>query len=260
MIKNPIVLLHGLFGAPLGLEEIAEDLRKAGYEVFVPAVPPFAGTEKAWNSLTEADVSRRYAEYFKAYFEENAIVRPILVGHSMGTLVASAILAHFPELIDERVVFLSPVSQRPNVLIGKVSILSAYLPQRFSDWVTTRYLAVERRPILLHRILKKVHKCSLDHRPKRKNIIQAVQFSEGTTVMDELETLNAEFPGKFKVKMVAGESDNLISRHNTEKLAKKMQQTGKFEVECSFLTDTGHLHNYEKPHETVGAILDFLTV
>ena len=179
MKKNPFVLLHGLFGSPLGLEEIATDLKQNGYEVIVPAVPPFAGTEADWDAWPETEVAKRYAEYFKDYFAKNGIKKPILVGHSMGTLVVSAILASYPEILAEKVVLLSPVAKRPNSLVSKVSALAAYLPQKFSDWVTTNYLITRANRKDFRQILQKVHQCSLDRRPKRGNILISVEFCVG---------------------------------------------------------------------------------
>lgn len=258
MKKSPVVLLHGLFGAPMGLEEIAKDLRAAGYEVIVPAVPPFAGTEDDWDKLPETDLSKRYAEYFWKYFKKNEIREPILIGHSMGTLVASAIMANYPELLQKKVVLLSPVAARPNWLISHVSALSAYLPQKFSDWVTTNYLATEHNPKKFKQILKKVHQCSLDQRPKSSNIKQAVVFSGRTTVGEELEKMKQGGDGSFEVALIAGENDHLISRKATEKLASKLNKRNDFAAQCYFLAQTGHLHNYEQPRETARKILEFL--
>lgn len=258
MKKNPIVLLHGLFGAPLGLEEIAQGLRRAGYEVMVPAVPPFAGTEADWEMRKETEMARRYAEYFRDYFAKNGVKKPILVGHSMGTLVGSAILANFPEIVAEKVVFLSPIAERPTALVRGTSVLAAYLPQRMIDVITTRFLITVQEKGAFRQILEKVHQCSLEQRPRRGLIKQAVRFSSGTTVGVELTRIPESFKGNFEVALIAGEEDKLIARSATEKLANYLNKKDNFVAKCQFLPKTGHVHNYEQPQETVRAILDFL--
>lgn len=261
-VKPQLVLLHGLFGSPLGLENIAEDLRAADCEVFVPAVPPFAGSIDTWleqaEILGEADLNQRYAHYFKEYFAKNGIKKPILIGHSMGTLVASSIVAHYPELLDEHVILMSPISSRPNGLISRASVFSSRLPAKTVDWITTRYLSTPRDQKQFRETLKIVNQCSLEQRPSKKHIAQATGFSADSTILENLNSTTSD--KKFQIHLLAGERDRLIppaaNRKATEELQK--MQNGRFAAECVFLPGTGHLHNYEKPHETAQQVLKFL--
>lgn len=260
--KPPLVLLHGLFGSPLGLETITKDLQTAGYTVFVPAVPPFAGSEELWSQQQKlapknTSLSKRYADYFREYFAKNNITKPVLIGHSMGTLVASSIATHYPDLINEKIIFLSPISRSPSRLISKVSILSSYLPARIVDWITTQFLIIPRNPKFFRETLAMVHLCSYDQRPGRYYIKEATKFSTTTTVPGEL---GKAAPSKwhFQAYFLAGEHDRLVPPRATRKAVDALRHSEQFDCECEFLSETGHLHNYEKPHETAQRIVKFL--
>lgn len=260
--KPPLVLLHGLFGSPLGLAEIAQDLRDAGYRVFVPAIPPFAGSETAWDEqlkATQLPIDQRYADYLRTYLQLNQIKNPVLIGHSMGTLVATSFVRHYPELSNQKLILLSPISRSPNFFIAKVSGLAAYLPPKLIDWVTTRFLIIARGRKNFRKIIAQVHACSLDHRPSRKYIKEATKFSTIYNITKNLLNINST-DRKFQVLLLAGKQDRLVPWATTQQAAKQLNQfPGQtFACECISLPETGHLHNYEKPHETAREIIKFL--
>ncbi len=258
--KPQLVLLHGLFGSPLGLETITQDLKNAGYEVFVPAVPPFAGSETSWSQHTESDPTKKYAEYFRDYFSRNNIKKPVLIGHSMGTLVASSIVKYYPDSVNSKIIFLSPISHSPNAFISKISILSAYLPPKVIDWFTTQFLIVPRNHQFFRETLAKVHRCSYDQRPNKQHIKEATKFSTSSTIVKNLQDIIPSHQEHFQIYLLAGEHDRLVSPATTRKAASVLNNSPehRFDCECDFLPQTGHLHNYEKPHETAQRIIAFL--
>lgn len=234
--KPPIILLHGFRGSPLGLENIAEQLRLAGYIVHVPSVPPFAGAE--FLNVYGPD---HYAEFVKSYIEQNHLERPILIGHSMGSLVAAATAHRYPDTINERLILLSPISERTSKFISLISIFAVLLPKRLVDYVTTKYLFVSPDRQLFRQALQQTHLCSTDHTPRAREIVKASLFSTRHAITD--------FKLPPKTTFIAGEKDRLIKQKSTQKLAKDRH------ADTIFLKNTGHLHNYEQPLETAAAIL-----
>ena len=101
--KPSLVLVHGYRGAPIGLKTIAEQLEEAGYEVYVPAIPPFGGA-----TLGHTYDAKSYADYLAKYIKSKSLDHPVLIGHSMGSIIVAA-TAHFhPDLINQKIIFLSP--------------------------------------------------------------------------------------------------------------------------------------------------------
>lgn len=237
--KPPIVLLHGFRGSPLGLEQIAAGLRAAGYQVYLPAVPPFAG---ALPLATYTPAS--YTNFVRSYLEQHQIQRPILIGHSMGSTIAAAAAHRRPDLFDSRLILMSPISTKPTKPIAMLAPLSAKFSTRTVDYATTQFLATDLHPKTFKQTLDLTHACSSDQVPRKNDLIAAAQFSARYSV--------ADFPPSQRTLLLAGAHDRLIPKQKTIQLANQ------FAAETYFIPKTGHLHNYEKPHETVAAILKFL--
>lgn len=234
--KQSIVLLHGFRGSPLGLDSIAEQLKLAGYSVHIPSVPPFAGAE--YLNVYGPD---HYAEFVKSYIKQNHLKKPILIGHSMGSLIAAATANRYPGVINERLILLSPISERTPKFISFISIFAVLLPKRLVDYVTTKYLFVSPNRHLFRQTLQLTHLCSTNHAPRAREIMKASLFSTKHAISD--------FKLPSKTVFIAGEKDRLITKKSTEKLAKTLN------ADVIFLKNTGHLHNYEQPLETAEAIL-----
>ncbi len=237
--KPAIVLVHGFRGSPIGLEEIATGLRKHGYQVYIPAIPPFGGAKKLPEYTPEA-----YARYLKDYIVEQQLDHPVLIGHSMGSIIVAAMISLYPKLVNKRSILLSPISNRAAAPFRVLSPLTAVLPRRMVDFITTTYLFVPHDRALLHQVLEITHDCSNDQPPRRSEVLNVAAFTTRYSVGD--------FSPSQDLLILAGEKDRLVSKKQTLKLANKIQ------AETEFLPGCGHLHNYEKPLETVAKIVEFL--
>ena len=114
--RPTLILLHGFRGAPQGLAAIADDLRAAGYTVQTPPVPPFAGAP-----ALSAYTPDTYADYFAHYLKAQPFQRPVIIGHSMGSIVAAALAERYPELIHPKLILLSPISVRPSRFFARLN-------------------------------------------------------------------------------------------------------------------------------------------
>lgn len=237
--KPDLVLVHGFRGSPIGLAKIAEHLRKNGYAVYTPAIPPFGGAPKL-----EQYTPKTYADFLANYIKSQKINRPILIGHSMGSIVVAAALNLYPDQFNSRAVLLSPITDRPAPPFRIVAPLSAILPRKAVDYITTRYLFVPHDRSLFKKVLKTTAECSMDHAPSKTEILAAAKFSTSFAV--------SNFTLTQKILLLAGEKDRLVSQKQTIALANKIN------AQTQFLSNCGHLHNYEKPIETATAIINFL--
>lgn len=269
-IRPPLVLVHGFRGAPIGLKDIADSLRAAGYPAYTPALPPcFASAElhkeksvsetrarskhPSVNSCTKPQpyTPDFYATFLKNYIEAQHLEHPILIGHSMGSVICTATAQKYPDLLHQKLILLSPIAGHTPKAFTTISPLSALCPRYLVDYLTTRYLFVAHDHKLLQKVLTLTHDCSALQSPSRRDNLRAARFASKYCIDDFL-------PIKKDVLLLAGNNDRLVSKRKTLALADKIAQTPTASVTTTFLSSTGHLHNYEQPHETAEAILNFL--
>ena len=100
--KPPVVLIHGACSQPAHFEAWREQFSKAGYRVVVPPLPGHAPVER--------DVLRTtgFVRYVEAMREavRGCDEPPIVVGHSMGALIARMLAA---ERLTAAIVLVSPL-------------------------------------------------------------------------------------------------------------------------------------------------------
>lgn len=89
-MTTPVVMVHGAFCGGWVFERFREPFEAAGHAVLTPDLPGHASKQAVAN-LTMVDYARFVADFCAALPE-----RPILVGHSMGGLVAQLAAARTP--------------------------------------------------------------------------------------------------------------------------------------------------------------------
>jgi non-heme chloroperoxidase len=88
--KAPVVMIHGAFAGPWAWEGFAGKFRAAGYKVHIPALRHHTG-EKPPAGLGQTSLTDYAADLNK--FLDQLESPPILVGHSMGGLIAQMLAA-----------------------------------------------------------------------------------------------------------------------------------------------------------------------
>ncbi len=239
-MKNPpIIFIHGFRGSPAGLAEITDYLKD--YKSYSPSVPPFGNSKP----LGEYSI-KTYVSALKKYIENNRIKNPILIGHSMGSIIVAAMAHYHPELINEKIVLLAPISKKPPKAIASLQSLSVILPRRVVDKITTDYLFIPRKEKTVYKkTIKTTHECSKTNAPK-KDVLKAAKFSTKHSI--------AEFDLDKKILFLSGEKDRLIKKSKTVEVARKYP-----DAKIVFLENTGHLLNYEAPEKVASIIKDFLS-
>ncbi len=234
-----LILIHGFRGSPIGLKALADNLSAVGYQVHTPSMPPFGGASSLASYTPE-----NYAAYLADYIRGHDLKQPVLIGHSMGSVIAAATAHLYPNLVNRKLILLSPISGKTAKPFVAIAPLSAVVPRHIVDYATTRYLFVPHDRQLFRQALDLTHACSDDQPPSRSEMAAVAKFSAHYSVSDFRLTQN--------ILMIAGERDRLVNKRKTIALADELQ------AELSFIPGSGHLHNYEKPNETTELIVDFL--
>ena len=125
----PVVLIHGMWCTPKNWERIAGLLTPRGYDCHIPSLPahmPGAGQAEQ----VGAKSMKEYVAYLEEYVRSKNFTRPpILIGHSMGGLLAQMLAARIKVLA---MVLLTPAA--PAGINGlRVKTLLAFFPH-FARW------------------------------------------------------------------------------------------------------------------------------
>ena len=175
MKKPTLLFVHGFRGNHLGLKETVAYLKAKGYDCYVPDVPPAFNTQKEKLPELSEHTADGYAKWVADYILEKKLNHPILVGHSMGSIICAATAEKYPELINEKIFFLSPICVTPPKFICNLAPLSAILPTNMIAYITTKYLIVPKIS-KLSRMFLRLQKNALKNL-LRKKILVALQNS-----------------------------------------------------------------------------------
>lgn len=237
-MKTNLIFIHGFRGNSFGLKETASFFDKKKFNIYTPNIPPAGDySMKEYTPLT-------YAKFVADYIKAHDIKKPILIGHSMGSIVVAATAERYPELLGDQVIFLSPISEKPSLFFSALAPFSAILPNRIVTYITTKYLfAPKKDKALFKDVLAISNACSADCVSKLE-VYKSARFSSHYSIYD--------FHFKQKACFIFGEKERLIPREKTENLARDLGAT------LLHVKDAGHLLNYERPKETAFVIKNYL--
>lgn len=232
MKKPALVFIHGFRGNHLGMQDVVSYFKAKGYECYCPDVPPAYNTQKEKLPKLSSHTADGYAKWVADYILEKKLDHPILIGHSMGSIICAATAERFPELINEKIFFLSPICVTPPKFICNLAPLSVVLPTGLISYITTKYLIVPKDKETFKSVLEVTKKCAEKFTSKMDSG-RAAKFSISYAISD--------FNFDKEACFIAGESDKLNSQKQIKEVAKKY---GKKPI---FLKKSGHLINYECP-------------
>lgn len=234
--KPPLLFLHGFRGDSSGLAQIIKLL--PDYKCFAPDLPP---TNHQTLKHYDAD---NYADWIANYITKQKLEKPILIGHSMGSILAAATAAKYPHLVNQKIILLSPISTRPPRFFATLTPLLVLLPAKLVDYIVTSYLFVPKNRSLFQQTLKQTRFGSAKYHSV-KALASAANFSAHHCITD--------FNFRQKTYLIAGSKDRICSQKQTEKIAQTHQ------AQTSFIPKSGHLINYEKPELVAKIIKEYLS-
>jgi pimeloyl-ACP methyl ester carboxylesterase len=266
----PVVAVHGFRGDHHGLALLADCL--PGVELYLPELPGFG------HSPAFPDAGHTVAGYAAAVGDAIAALalgagdgapRPLLLGHSFGSVVASQLAALDPGRW-EGLVLLNPICEpaltaddsTAKVLMSRIAEgyyeASAVLPERLGGallssplvvWVTGTVMAKTRdRHTLAY--LHDQHQSYFSAFDNRRVLLEAYRASTSGSVLDTAQQL------RLPVLMVAGADDELGSVRGQRQLARRIGRAAP-RVDLEVLEGVGHLIHYERAPEAAALIRGF---
>lgn len=256
-LNQNIVMIHGFRGTHNGLSLIARELSDA-INCFVPDIPGFGkGAVLETYSLDE------YVVWLDSYINKlNLDKKPVLLGHSFGSIVTSAYATRYPEKISG-LVLLNPIGypalEGPRWFLTQCAVLyyeiGSILPEKLArKWLSLR-LVVNIMSIRMTKTKQKPLRKYIHHQHRK----YFSRFHDAKTVLASFKTSITysvkNFASSIKIPtlLIAGELDDITPVYRQKKLAKQFPN-----AKLKIINSVGHLTHYETPDQVANLIKEWI--
>lgn len=238
---QPIVLIHGFCEIGAMWSDFVDEL-SLDFRVICPDLPGFGGSPVFQNHFSMEDI----AVLLEDWMEENDIVNPIVIGHSLGGYVTLALLELMQSNLKAVGLFHSTAFaddvEKKQMRNRAISFLKKNGSEKFATAFVPQLFPENRRKELATAIETAVEQA------KEATLEGLIAFTEAMRDRkDRLEVLEA-FSGPRL--MIAGTKDSSVKIEASR--AQKHAFTDYFE-----LGDTGHMGMFERKAETIWMVRDF---
>lgn len=253
MTKPTLILLHGFRGTHHGLQKIVDHLD--GFRLVVPDLPGFGEGV----SLDSYDMDS-YVEWTRELTTKYDT--PYLLGHSFGSIVASAYASKYPDTI-KKLILVNPIGapalEGPRGALTKLAVFYYFvgkkLPTRLAKpWLSTN-LSTD---IMSHTMTKSKDKTMRafvfnQHRQYFSRFHSADSVHQGfiTSVSNSVR----DYAKKIAVPtlLIAGDKDDITPIEKQRDLVKLFPN-----AQLVTIKNVGHLTHYETPAEVADAVQAFI--
>lgn len=250
-----IIVVHGFRGTHHGLEYIVKLL--PDYHVIIPDLPGF-GTSSAYSDTQHTIES--YADTMLTLIDHLKLKQPpILLGHSMGTVVCAEMLKQRPD-VASKLVLINPVSEKPPIaqlfpgyLYHRVA--GKYLPEKIGHAVLRNKLLfllgssvmTKTRDPELRKLIHWNHITYMKQFAHRRSLLEAFESANSTALDHYIEHIT------LPTLLIVGKQDTIAPVAGQRRVAKKLTDATLLEFD-----QVGHIIHYEKPTEAAAAVRAFL--
>lgn len=257
MSKPTIIMIHGFRGTHHGLLLIAKYFRK-DFNVIIPDLPGFANGDR----LAKYDLES-YIKWLHRFIKKQPTKdKPILLGHSFGSIITSAYAAEHPRSI-EKLILVNPIGapalEGPKKILTKLAILyyrvGEWLPEKSGRrWLSsTPFIMVmsitmaktKDRP--RRAFIHDQHKKHFSRFHSTKSVAEGFKTSVSHNVADFAPNITVP------TLLIAGSLDDITTLSDQYNLVKKFR-----DGRLSVIDHVGHLTHYETPDKVARIIRRWL--
>jgi pimeloyl-ACP methyl ester carboxylesterase len=255
-MRRAIIMIHGFRGTHHGLELIAKQLK--GFDVIIPDLPGFAEGPR---------LDRHDLEAYTKWLHEFIATRtkkhlPILLGHSFGSIIASAYAARYPKTI-ERLILVNPIGapalEGPRAILSKLAVFYYWLGQKLPDSFAQKWLASNLVVMIMSVTMAKTKDRELrafihdQHRRYFSLFHTPASVAEGfkTSINHNVREFAPNIP--TPTLLVAGDRDDITPIEKQRELETLFPN-----AKLVIIKEVGHLTHYETPGEVAAAVQAFI--
>lgn len=255
MTKPVLIMIHGFRGTHHGLQPIANHLR--GFTLHIPDLPGFGKGDTLPEYTLDA-----YISWLHSYIQKvSGTQKPILLGHSFGSIVAAAYAAQYPDTI-EQLILVNPIGapalEGPRGILTKLALgyyhVGRLLPKNIGKkWLSSRTVVMimsvtmaKTKDKALRAFIHSEHKAHFSTFHDATSVTQGFQTSVSHDV--------SQFAAAITVPtlLIVGDQDDITPLTKQKLLHRSMKDAELFVIE-----NAGHLTHYETPDQVASAIQDF---
>lgn len=250
-------MVHGFRGTHHGLALIAKPLQKK-FNVIVPDLPGFAKGDR----LKKHDLNG-YVTWLDDFIKKQGLKeKPILLGHSFGSIVVSAYVAKHPRSVS-KLILVNPIGapalEGPKKFLTKMAVLFYRVGEKLPERAGRRWLGMKPMVMIMSITMAKTKDKQLRAFIHDQHLRYFSQFHSAKSVMEGFETsvghTVAEFAATIPVPtlIVAGSLDDITPLGKQFELSKLFRN-----AKVVTIDGVGHLTHYETPDKVVQHINSWL--
>ncbi len=255
-MSQKIIMIHGFRGTHHGLALIAKNL--PSYESIIPDLPGF-GEGDTLNSYDLAS----YVEWLHGYIKLLGLVeKPILLGHSFGSIICAAYAAKYPETFD-KLILVNPIGapalEGPRGALTKLAQFYYWLGDVLPDKAARAWLAAKPVVYIMSTTMAKTRDRELRRWIHNQHFTYFSRFHNTKSIMEAFNTSvthNVRESAPFvtsKTLLIAGDKDDITPLAKQQELLKMFPH-----AELKVIKGVGHLTHYETPDQVAALVQAFI--
>lgn len=251
-----LVMIHGFRGTHHGLAKIVENL--SDFRVIVPDLPGFGASLPLAN---EHSVDN-YVQFVAQFITALKLQKPIVVGHSFGSIIASHFAAAHPNML-AKLILINPIAapalQGPRGVMTRLAIMYYWIGRKLPQGTAKKWLGAP--PIVrimsvamaktkdkdLQRFIHDQHQQHFSTFASPDIVAESFKASVTSDVTHVANNLT------MPTLLVAGDKDDITAIDKQHELHRRIATSQLYVID-----EVGHLIHYEKPAEAAAAIKQFL--
>jgi pimeloyl-ACP methyl ester carboxylesterase len=252
-----IVMIHGFRGTHHGLQLIIDNL--ADFTIIIPDLPGFG--ESTPMKTCSHDING-YTQFLSQFIKQVAPLKPALLGHSFGSIVASHFAAENPQAISKLVLvnaIAEPALKGPQKIATKFAIFYYWLGQKLPVKVGEKLLRhkliiigasklmTTTKDKALRNFIHENHLKYFSTFQDRNTLRESFEASTKNTASDKADTI------KMPTLLIAGELDKIAPLKGQHSLTQLIPDSR------LVIFNAGHLIHHEAPKQAASSIRDFLS-
>lgn len=235
--KQLLLFIHGLRGDHHGLRFIEQELSK-DYDTINIDLPGYGDTPELKDLSLDG-----YSDWLYDLVKKLP-QKPVIIGHSMGSIVASHFVAKYPETVSDKLVLLSPIfRKKTKSILDKTTYMAlktALTP--FTEKNKHKILASPKVSWTISHFLTSDK--TKQHMIDQEHLTYSGNFSSAKSLLSDIKissTKTTLLPKNKHILIIIGKNDQLTSPKLASEYADKNQSIF-LEIDRA-----GHLINYETP-------------